>query len=59
MAGRFSWLGGKQNAKDDKESSGRAARHKRARPSDAGQRFESGGYCPAGYYHTGRCRHRI
>jgi hypothetical protein len=56
--GRFSWLGGKDNAKADTESRARAHRHKRTRPDRAGQRYADDGHCSAGYYHRGRCRHR-
>jgi hypothetical protein len=56
--GVFSWLGGKDNPKTDQQSADRARRHRRTKPSRDAQRFADDGYCPAGYFHTGRCRHR-
>jgi hypothetical protein len=56
--GVFSWLGGKDSAKDDNASADRARKHRNTKPSRDAQRFEDQGRCHAGYWHTGRCRHR-
>ncbi|SEO83915.1 hypothetical protein SAMN05216267_104673 [Actinacidiphila rubida] len=58
MAGRLSWLGALTSPKQDAESRARGRRHQRTRPDRAAQQWADGGYCPAGYAHTGRCRHR-
>jgi hypothetical protein len=56
--GVFSWLGGRDNPKETAASADRTRRHRQAKPKRTAQRFEDGGRCPAGYWHTGRCRHR-
>lgn len=59
MGNLFSWLGGHATPRDEAASAARARKHRQAKPNrkdrDA-QRFADSGYCPAGRWHTGRCR---